>query len=142
MKESNQLRSRECAEGWSEVKRRILHLLAGLVVGAFGGLTFALSAFAAEPWEPRPYHECHALWDTELPDWTMKGTVLDFALHNQRAFLLVLTEHGCKCLMMVDKSVQQVPNKDTPVVLHGYRLGLPKSEMQVWLVLTSWGETA
>jgi len=125
---------------WYEVKRRILHLLVALGAGTCGGLIFALFAFAAEPWEPRPYHECHALWDTELPDWTMKGTVLDFALRDQRAFLLVQTEHGCQCMVMVDKVMQQVPGKDAHVVLQGYRLGLPKSNMPVTLVLTSWEE--
>lgn len=123
------------------MKRKILQVVAALLVGTCGSLTFALFAFAGEPWESRPYHECHALWDSELPDWTINGTVLDFATHNQRAFLLVQSEHGCKCMMMVDKSVKQAPNKDAPVVLHGYRLGLPKSDMQVWLVLTSWDET-
>jgi len=125
---------------WYEVKRRILHLLVALGAGTCGGLIFALFAFAAEPWEPRPYHECHALWDTELPDWMMKGTVLDFALRDQRAFLLVQTEHGCQCMVMVDKFMKQVPGKDAHVVLQGYRLGLPKSDMPVTLVLTSWEE--
>lgn len=115
-------------------------MLATLVAGACGGLTAALVASAAEPWEPRPNHECHALWDTELPDWTMKGTVLLFTLQDQRAVLLVQATHGCKCMMIVAKSVKKVPSKDARVVLHGYRLGLPKSDMSVWLVLTSWEE--